>query len=313
MMELKARFDEERNIKWANYLGAAGIHVTYGVVGLKTHCKLIMVLRQDFDGLRRYVHIGTGNYHAVTARQYSDLGLFTVDKAIGEDVTEVFNYLTTGYKPKRSYRKLLVAPKAMQRSILEKIEREIEIHSEESPGLIQFKANALEDPQTVRALYRASQAGVKVDLIMRDTCRLRPQVPGLSDNIRVVSVVGRFLEHARILYFKNGGDEEYFIGSADLMSRNLRSRVEVLTPVEDEELQGKLRFLLDTQLHDRRSAWEMQADGSYIQLQPGSKDEEASGSQETLIRWTEKAHKEATRLKKRRTRVVTSSDLQSRR
>ncbi len=310
MMELKARFDEERNIRWAAYLGAAGIHVTYGVVGLKTHCKLIMVLRQDFDGLQRYVHIGTGNYHAVTARQYADLGLFTVDKAIGEDVTEVFNYLTTGYKPKRDYRKLLVAPKAMQKSILDRIDREIESHSEESPGLLQFKANALEDPQMVRALYGASQAGVKIDLIIRDSCRLRPGVEGLSENIRVVSVVGRFLEHARVLYFRNGGDEEYFIGSADLMSRNLRSRVEVLAPVEDEELRTKLRFLLDTQLSDHRSAWEMQRDGSYIQLQPGSKAE-GSGSPETLIRWTEKAHKEATRLKKRRTRVASPSELQS--
>ncbi len=310
MMELKARFDEERNIRWANHLGAAGIHVTYGVVGLKTHCKLIMVLRQDFDGLRRYVHIGTGNYHAVTARQYADLGLFTVDKAIGEDVTEVFNYLTTGYKPKRDYGKLLVAPKAMQKSILERIDREIEGHSEKSPGLIQFKANALEDPQMVRALYGASQAGVKVDLIIRDSCRLRPQVEGLSENIRVVSIVGRFLEHARVLYFRNGGDEEYFIGSADLMSRNLRSRVEVLAPVEDEELRDKLRFLLDTQISDRRSAWEMQADGSYVQLQ-SEKGSDGSGSQETLIRWTEKAHKEATRLKKRRTRVVTPSELQA--
>ena len=236
VVELKARFDESANIRWANYLEEAGIHVTYGVVGLKTHSKVIFVVRRDYDGLRRYAHIGTGNYHAGTARLYTDLGLLTADPILGEDLTELFNYLTTGCVPKRDYRKLLPAPKLLKPSLLAKIEREILSHSSESPGLIQFKMNALEDVDITAALYRAAQAGVKVDLIVRDTCRLRPGIPGLSDTVRVISIVGCFLEHSRIFYFRNNGDEEYFIGSADGMKRNLESRVEVVTPVEGEDL-----------------------------------------------------------------------------
>ncbi len=231
-VELKARFDEEANINWASKLEQAGIHVTYGVVGLKTHCKIILVVRRDHDGLRRYVHLGTGNYHEETAKLYSDIGLLTCDPGIGSDATELFNYLTTGYKPNRSYKKLLPAPKLLKPALLKKIRREIRRVSEGQKGFIQIKTNALEDVEITRALYEASQAGVNVDLIVRDSCRLRPGVPGLSDNIRVVSVVGRFLEHSRIYYFRNGGNEEYYIGSADCMTRNLVSRVEVLTPVE---------------------------------------------------------------------------------
>ena len=230
VVELKARFDEAANIRWANRLEEAGIHVTYGVLGLKTHSKVILVVRRDYNGLRRYAHIGTGNYHAGTARLYSDLGLLTCDPAIGEDLTELFNYLTTGYVPKRLYRKLLPAPKVLKPALLAKIEREIEHIKAGRPARIQLKMNALEDRDITAALYRASQAGVPVDLIIRDTCRLRPGIPGLSEQVRVVSIVGRFLEHTRIYHFLNGGAEEYFIGSADCMKRNLESRVEVVAP-----------------------------------------------------------------------------------
>ena len=265
VLELKARFDEQANIRWAGFLEEAGIHVTYGVVGLKTHSKVIFVIRKDYDGLRRYAHIGTGNYHAGTARVYCDLGLFTCDPDIGADLTELFNYLTTGYTPMRRYRKLLSSPRMLKKALLQKIEREIRNHSPEQPGLIQLKANALEDREIIAALYRASQAGVHIDLLIRDTCRLRPGIPGLSENIRVVSLVGRFLEHARLFYFYNKGADEYFIGSADLMQRNLESRVEICTPVEKPKLKKLLRELLDHQLHNQRNVWEMQADGSYTQ------------------------------------------------
>jgi polyphosphate kinase len=298
-LELKARFDEEQNIRWANQLEQVGIHVTYGVVGLKTHCKVTLVVRQDYDGLRRYAHIGTGNYHAGTARIYSDLGLLTCDDGIGQDLTELFNYLTTGYKPKRNYRKLLVAPKLLKGALLDKIEREIAMHSAGSPGLIQLKMNALEDVDITRALYRAAQAGVCVDLVVRDTCRLRPGIPGLSERVRVISIVGRFLEHARIFYFKNGGTDEYYIGSADAMKRNLESRVEVLVPVETPSQREVLRFILDTQLDDQRSAWDMCADGSYTQRAPPDRGKRAKSSQEQFIDWAERRNKDATRLRRR--------------
>jgi polyphosphate kinase len=302
-VELKARFDEYANIQWANRLEEVGIHVSYGVLGLKTHSKVIFVVRRDYDGLRRYAHIGTGNYHSGTARIYSDLGLLTCDPVIGEDLTEFFNFLTTGYVPKRNYRKLLPAPKVLKPALLAKIEREIKKHSPNSPGLIQFKMNALEDKDITAALYRASQAGVQVDLLVRDTCRLRPGIPGLSDKIRVVSIVGRFLEHCRIYYFRNGGDEEYYIGSADCMKRNLESRVEIVTPVELPELREKLRQIIEVQLHNKRSVWDMQPDGSYIQRRPGP-NEDARSAQQVLIDLTEQRQKEAQRLKKRRRRGV---------
>ncbi len=302
VVEIKARFDEEANIQWANRLEEVGIHVMYGVVGLKTHSKVVLVVRRDYTGIRRYAHIGTGNYHAGTARIYSDLGLLTCDDAIGRDLTELFNYLTTGYKPSRKYHKLLVAPKSLKLALLEKVEREIAASSSAQPGVIRFKMNALEDADIVRALYRASQAGVRVELIVRDTCRLRPGLPGISENITVVSIVGRFLEHARIYYFRNGGEEEFFIGSADLMTRNLESRVEVVTPVEEQALREELRAILETQLADRRSAWEMRPDGSYVQRQPG--DGAEIGSQQALIAVAESRLREATRLRKRRPQSI---------
>lgn len=281
LVELKARFDEAANIRWARRLEQAGIHVTYGVVGLKTHSKIILVVRRDYSGLHRYAHIGTGNYHSGTARLYSDLGMFTHDQEIGKDLTELFNYLT-GYSPPPQYRKILVAPHSLKTALLAKIEREITQHDPAAPGLIQFKMNALEDADITRALYKASQAGVKVDLIVRDTCRLKPGINGLSETASVIAIVGRFLEHTRIYYFRNGGAEEYYIGSADLMKRNLESRVEVVAPVEDPEIREDLRLLLDVQLADQRCAWDMQVDGSYRQRIPPNDSD--GGCQETLIK-----------------------------
>jgi polyphosphate kinase len=302
VLELKARFDEEANIKWATRMERAGIHVTYGVVGLKTHTKITLVIRSDFDGLRRYAHIATGNYHAGTARLYTDLGLFTCDDGIGRDLTELFNYLTTGYKPRRKYAKLLVAPKQLKQALLEKIEREIAIQGGGGRGHIQWKLNALEDIDIVRSLYRASQRGVTVDLIVRDTCRLRPGLEGVSSTIKVISVIGRFLEHERIYYFHNGGRPEYYLGSADAMQRNLEKRVEVLCPVEDPRLQAELRHILDTQLSDQRGAWDMQSDGSYVQRSSVG----AKHCQQQLIERTERRLKEATRLRRRKVQSTTS-------
>lgn len=302
VVELKARFDEAANLRIAERMEEAGIHVTYGVVGLKTHCKTTLVVRRDYNGIRRYVHLGTGNYHADTARIYSDIGFFTSDDQIGQDVTELFNYLTTGFTPKRNYKKLLPAPKHLKRGLLAKIEREINTHREKGGGHMQFKMNALEDADIVKALYLACQAGVKVDLYVRDSCRFRPGVPGLSDTGRVVSIVGRFLEHSRIYYFKNGGAEEYYIASADAMKRNLESRVEVMAPVESPELKLRLRNILDRHDADRRSAWDMQPDGTYIQRKPKT-DAERDGLHQHFIDMSEQAAREAKRLKKRVAKV----------
>jgi polyphosphate kinase len=300
VLELKARFDEEANIKWATRMERAGIHVTYGVVGLKTHTKVTLVVRNDYDGLRRYAHVATGNYHAGTARLYTDLGLFTCDDAIGRDLTELFNYLTTGYKPRRKYQKLLVAPKQLKQALLEKVEREIANVGSGERGHIQWKLNALEDIDIVRSLYRASQRGVTIDLIVRDTCRLRPGLDGVSSTIKVVSVIGRFLEHARIYYFHNAGKAEYYIGSADAMQRNLEKRVEVLCPIEDQRLQTELRFILDTELSDQRGAWDMLPDGSYVHRTGTG----AKHSQVQLIERTERRLKEATRLRRRKVQAI---------
>jgi polyphosphate kinase len=301
VVELKARFDEDANIRWASRLEEVGIHVTYGVVGLKTHCKVILVLRQDYNGLRRYAHLGTGNYHAGTARLYSDLGMLTSDPEIGEDLTELFNYLTTGYKPNRRFRKLLPAPRKLKSALLDKIQREIDVARRGGQARIQMKMNAVEDGDVTRALYRAAAAGVPIDLIVRDTCRLRPGLPGLTENVRVVSIVGRFLEHARIVYFENDGDPEYYVGSADCMKRNLESRVEVLFPVESPELRENLRKILDVQLADPRRAWDMQPDGSYVQRR-GADD--AMDSQEQFMALAVARNKEATRLRKRKPKGI---------
>jgi polyphosphate kinase len=300
VVELKARFDEAANIAFASRLEDFGIHVTYGVVGLKTHCKVLLVVRQDYDGLRRYAHIGTGNYHPGTARIYSDFGLLTCDELVGQDLTELFNYLTTGYRPKRAYKKLLPAPTHLKKALLARIEREIVAHGRDGAGHVQFKMNALDDVEVARALYRAARAGVRIDLIVRDTCRLRPGVPGLSETVRVVSVIGRFLEHARIYYFRNGGDEEYLIGSADCMKRNLESRVEVVVPVEEPALREELRTVLDAQLAPGRGSWAMQADGTYV---PRWTDADTASCQQVLIELAAKRQKDGTRRRRRRPRV----------
>ncbi len=310
VVELKARFDEEANIRLANRMEEAGIHVTYGVVGLKTHCKVILVVRQDYKGLRRYVHIGTGNYHPVTARLYSDLGMFIYDKDIGQDVTELFNYLTTGYTPKRNYHKLLPAPKHLKKALLEMIRREIDLHRPDQPGHIIFKMNALEDPDIARALYAASRAGVKIDLIIRDSCRVRPGLPGLSETMRVISIVGRFLEHARIYYFRNGGDEQFYIGSADAMRRNLEHRVEVVVPVNLSQHKEDIRQVLELQLRDQRSAWEMQPDGTYLQ-RTADNPADARSSQIIQIGLAEKRSHEATRLRRRKAKGFSGRNLRA--
>ncbi|APG26764.1 RNA degradosome polyphosphate kinase [Syntrophotalea acetylenivorans] len=299
VVELQARFDEAANIRLATRLEEAGIHVTYGVVGLKTHAKVILVVRRDYKGLRRYVHIGTGNYHPETSRLYSDLGMLIYDKQIGQDATELFNYLTTGYTPARRYQQLLVAPKSLKKALLAKIEREIEHQQQEREGHLRFKMNALEDGDIAKALYRAAQAGVRVELLIRDSCRVRPNLPGLTETVRVVSIVGRFLEHTRLYYFRNAGQEEYFIGSADAMKRNLEHRVEVLVPVTEPKLQQELWKMLETQWHDQRCAWDMQEDGSYIQRQP-KPDEDHPGSQELTIQAAKKRKNDVMRQKERK-------------
>ncbi len=303
VVELKARFDEAANIRWATRMEEAGIHVTYGVVGLKTHSKIVLVLRRDYDGLRRYLHIGTGNYHAGTAKLYSDLGILTNNSKMGKDASELFNYLTTGYTPERHYQSLLPAPKLLKVALLSRIQREKNLHTSDNPGLIQFKMNALEDFEITKVLYEAASAGVKIDLIVRDTCRLRPGLEGLSENVKVISIVGRFLEHSRIYYFQNYGDEEYFIGSADIMKRNLESRIEVVAPVTNEALCKDLRHILDLQISDRRNAWEMNSNGDYTQRQPNNTDEER-GCQERLINLAQKRFKEARRYQQGKTRVL---------
>lgn len=309
VVELKARFDEAANIRWAARMEEVGIHVTYGVIGLKTHSKIVLVVRNDYNGLRRYLHIGTGNYHAGTARIYSDLGILTNDPDLGRDATELFNYLTTGYTPERYYRKLLPAPKMLKAGLLARIERERGLHTAENPGRIQFKMNALEDTDITRALYRAARDGIQVDLVVRDTCRFRPGIPGLSENARVISIVGRFLEHTRIYYFQNGGNEEYFIGSADCMKRNLESRVEVVVPVEGEGQRRELRTLLDNQLADYRSGWEMQADGSYVQRTPRDESETKSSQQRSIELAKDRAKQAARYQKGRAQRRVAGRNL----
>jgi len=283
LVELKARFDEENNIIWARSLERAGVHVVYGLVGLKTHAKVSVVIRHEPEGIRRYIHLATGNYNDVTARVYSDLGYFTCDPALGKDVTALFNGLT-GYSRKEEYKKLLVAPGDMQKGIISRIDREIKSHQENGDGYLAFKMNSLVDHPCIEALYRASQAGVKVDIQARGICCLRPGISGISENITVTSIVGRFLEHARIFYFRNGGDEEILLGSADLMPRNLYRRVETLFPIEDVGIKNSIRDeILRIHLKDNTKARLMLADGSYEPVVKGE-NEEAYNSQEWMIK-----------------------------
>jgi polyphosphate kinase len=281
LVELKARFDEENNIYWARRLERVGVHVVYGLVGLKTHCKTVMVVRREKDRMRRYVHIGTGNYNPKTARLYTDLGLFSCREELGADITDLFNFLT-GYSRQKSYRELLVAPVNMRDRFLELIRREITNAQSGCNGRIVAKMNSLVDPQIITTLYEASRAGVQIDLIIRGICCLRPGLPELSENIRVMSIVGRFLEHSRIYYFYNNGQEEIYIGSADWMSRNLDRRVEVITPIRDQDIAKDLQEILGIMLADNRQAWDLQGDGTYVQRRPGDECPE-SHSQITLM------------------------------
>jgi polyphosphate kinase len=268
LIELRASFDEERNIEWAEALEGAGAHVAYGVVGYKTHAKVSLVVRQEPDGLRTYTHLATGNYNTDTAELYTDLGLFTCDPAVGDDVAKLFNLLTSGHLGEQSFARLLVAPVNMRRGILERIAREVAHRRAGASGRIVAKMNSLEDPEIVRALYQASAAGVEIDLVVRGVCRLRPGLPGLSETIRVRSIVGRFLEHARIFHFDNAGAPEVFIGSADWMSRNLDRRVEAMAPVTDPALRAELERILELQLADNAQAWQLAADGGYGRCRP---------------------------------------------
>lgn len=275
LVELQARFDEVNNIAWARTLESFGVHVVYGLPGLKTHTKTALVVRKEHDGIRRYVHIGTGNYNTRTARIYTDVGLLTCDEAIGADITDLFNSLT-GYSRRSEYRRLLVAPVNLRSRVLGLIDRETAHAIAGRPGRIIAKMNALVDPECIEGLYRASSAGVEVDLIVRGICCLRPGVPGLSERIRVSSIIGRFLEHSRVWMFGNDGQPEYFFGSADWMPRNFDRRVEVVTPVANPHFQERLQQVLEVCLADNRQAWDLQPDGSYVQRQPGTDGERAT-------------------------------------
>jgi polyphosphate kinase len=265
VVELKARFDERANISWARKLEEAGCHVVYGIVGLKTHCKMALVVREEPDGsLRRYCHIGTGNYHPTTARLYEDFGLLTAERTVGEDVTDLFNHLT-GYTRQSTYRRLLVAPAALRAGLVERIEEQQARHLRGEPARIQFKCNAIIDEAIIDALYRASIAGVPVDLWVRGICGVRPGIPGLSERIRVRSVLGRFLEHSRIYAFGDGSDpgSEIWIGSADMMHRNLDRRVEALVRVADPAQQSELRALIGLAMDEGTASWWLAGDGTW--------------------------------------------------
>ncbi len=289
LVELKARFDEERNIQWAQELENSGVHVVYGVVGLKTHSKTLLVLREGDQGVEPFVHIGTGNYHRGTAKLYTDFGLFTRDPEITNEVVELFHYLT-GRSRKSDYKSLLVAPINMKDRFLAMIEREIQHVKDGLPGRIVAKFNSLEDSDIIRALYKASQGGVKIDLIVRGFCCLRPGVKGMSENIKVRSIIGRFLEHSRVFHFGNGKSDplegDYFIGSADWMFRNLHGRVEVITPIRDKYLKQKVRESLDIHLNDGRQSWIMDENGHYVQLN----EPKAVGTHEALMKISKKVN-----------------------
>ena len=284
LVEVKARFDEARNIEWAHKLEDAGCHVAYGLVGLKTHSKTCLVIREEDNGLTPYYHIGTGNYNPRTATLYTDVGILGCRRDIAADLMDLFNYLT-GYSRQTEYRKLLVAPVNMRQEFLDLIDVEIEHARADHPARVIAKMNGLEDPALVRKLYEASQAGVQVDLIVRGVCRIRPGIPGISENVRVISVIGRFLEHPRLIYFENGGQPKYFLGSADWMNRNLSERVEAIVPIEDPRLKEQIDVILQASLEDRRLAWEKLPDGRYEQRRPSEETDAmaAAGTHEALM------------------------------
>ena len=292
LIELKARFDEENNISWARRLEEAGAHVAYGLVGLKTHAKVTLVVREEKDGLRAYCHFGTGNYHSKTAKLYTDVGLFTCRPELGADLVNLFHYLT-GYAPEQHYQKLIVAPKSMRDEFARLIRHEVAMQKRHGNGRILVKINALDDVEMIQELYRASSAGVEIDLIVRGHCRLRPGLERFSEHIRVRSLVGRFLEHSRIYYFENGGDPRLFIGSADWQRRNLDDRVETIVEVEDERAKHRLIRILHLALQDERQAWTLGPDGVYTPLKPSSPEHE-TGFQDRLMERVRQRNNEET-------------------
>jgi polyphosphate kinase len=282
LVEIKARFDERANIVWAKALERAGAHVAYGLLGLKTHSKIALIIRRESGGLRRYAHIGTGNYHHKTARLYTDLGLLTADRLLTGDVTDLFNVLT-GVAKKDRYKELLVAPKSMRPMLEDLIDGEIERHRQHGDGRIIIKCNACVDPQMIQKLYQASQAGVPIDLIVRGMCSLQPGVPGFSESIQVRSIVGRYLEHSRIFCFGQGDRARYFMGSADLMERNLDRRVEAITPVKDETLAARLGEILAIMRRDDRRAWTLGQDGEWTRVETTIEGEPTTDTFEVLM------------------------------
>jgi polyphosphate kinase len=294
IVELKARFDEQANISWARKLEQSGVHVVYGIVGLKTHAKLCLVVRQESDGLKRYCHIGTGNYNPKTARLYEDFGLLTCDPQVGEDLTRLFNQLS-GYAPRTRYKRLLVAPRSLRPGLLDLINTEVAHHEAGRPAHIRFKVNSIVDEQIIDALYRASQAGVPVDIVVRSICAIRPGVPDLSENIRIRSILGRFLEHSRIYSFEGGGDPVCLIGSADLMHRNLDRRVESLVRVGDEGHAEWLRSLVAQSASDETASWHLEADGSWTRHKVNADGEPLLDIQEMLIHRANRQHRKARR------------------
>jgi polyphosphate kinase len=294
IVEIKARFDEQANISWARKLEQAGVHVVYGIVGLKTHAKLCLVVRQESDGLRRYCHIGTGNYNPKTARLYEDFGLLTCDEEVGEDLTRLFNQLS-GYAPRTRYKRLLVAPRSLRAGLLDLIAKEQSHHEEGRPAHIRIKMNSIVDEQLIDALYRASQAGLPIDIVVRGICAIRPGVPGLSETIRVHSVLGRFLEHSRVIHFMGGGEPVCVIGSADLMHRNLDRRVEALVRISDEGHVDWLRTLLEMEADDATSSWHLEADGSWTRHHLDPEGEPLLDVQQWLIDRANRQHRKARR------------------
>ena len=286
LVELKARFDEDNNIQWARHLERAGVHVVYGVLGLKTHTKIVLVVRKEQEKLRSYVHIGTGNYNSKTSKLYTDLGLLSTRPELGQDLVELFNYLT-GFSKQQSFRRLLVAPVTLRKGMESLIRREIEHAREGRDGHIRAKMNSLVDPDIIALLYEAAAANVRIELIIRGMCSLYPGREGLSESISVVSIIGQFLEHSRIFWFGNGGSPEVYIGSADWMSRNLDRRVEAVTPVEDPNLRSRLERLLELYLKDNRGAWDMQSDGSFIQRQPDEGEDVRNSQLQLIKQWSQ--------------------------
>ena len=286
LVELKARFDEDNNIQWAKHLERSGVHVVYGVLGLKTHTKIVLVVRKEQEKLRSYVHIGTGNYNSKTSKLYTDLGLLSTRPELGQDLVELFNYLT-GFSKQQSFRRLLVAPVTLRKGMESLIRREIEHAREGRQGHIRAKMNSLVDPEIIALLYEAAAAKVRIELVVRGMCSLYPGQQGLSESISVVSIIGQFLEHSRIFWFANGGSPEVYIGSADWMTRNLDRRVEAVTPVEEPALRDKLERLLSLYLNDNRGAWDMQSDGSFVQRQPADEDPERNSQRQLIDQWSQ--------------------------